>query len=116
MDYYGQSEFTKMLTDDVSEQLKKDIPATCTVALSQRQLCDLEMLLNNALHPLNGFMNEAEYYSVLENISLNNGLFWTMPITLDVSKEQIDSFAGANKIGLSDKEGFTRPTRDIESY
>lgn len=115
MDYYGQSEFTIMLTEDVSEQLKKDIPANCTVTLSQRQLCDLEMLLNNALHPLNGFMNEAEYCSVLENMALNNGLLWTMPITLDVSKDQIDAFAGATRISLADKEGFTLATLDIES-
>ena len=30
-------------------------------AISQRQLCDLELIINGGFSPLEGFMNQADY-------------------------------------------------------
>ncbi|HED34909.1 MAG TPA: sulfate adenylyltransferase, partial [Gammaproteobacteria bacterium] len=102
MSYYGEKSLTRMLSQDESEQFKKDIPVNCNITLSQRQLCDLEMILNGAMSPLNGFMGEKDYNSVVENLSLDNSLMWSLPVTLDVSKEQLDDFDGATQVGLCD--------------
>ena len=115
MNYYGSEFPINLLSEDKTEQLKKDIPVTCTVTLSQRQLCDLEMIMNGAMNPLSGFMNEADYRSVLENMALENGLLWSLPITLDVSKEQLDAFNNATQIGLCDEEGFMLAVIEIQS-
>jgi len=115
MNYYGEQSITQILSQDKSEQLKKEIPVNCNVALSQRQLCDLEMILNGAMNPLNGFMDEKNYNSVLENFSLNSSLMWSLPITLDVSKEQLDGFDGADQVGLCDGEGFMLAIMDVTS-
>jgi len=115
MNYYGKKSLVKMLSIEESEQLKKDIPVNCNVTLTQRQLCDLEMILNGALNPLKGFMGEDDYISVIKNMSLSNGLLWTLPITLDVSKEQLDAFGEATQIGLCDQEGFMLAVMDIQS-
>lgn len=115
MNYYGSESFVNMLSLEESEQLKKEIPVNCTITLNQRQLCDLEMILNNSMNPLNGFMRESDYLSVLENMSLSNSLLWSLPITLDVSKEQLDSFGEVKRVGLCDKEGFMLAVMDISS-
>jgi len=115
MKYFGSKVLNNMLALDESEQLKKDIPVNCTIALTQRQLCDLEMILNGAMNPLNGFMKEEDYNSVLENMALTNNLLWSLPITLDVSKKQIDLFKGATKVGLCDQEGFMLAVMNLES-
>jgi len=120
MNYYAKESFVKMLSMEESEQLKKTIPVNCTVTLNQRQLCDLEMILNGALNPLNGFMTEGNYNSVLENMALDslaseNNLLWTLPITLDVSKQQLDDFANADTIGLCDQEGFMLAVMNLQS-
>jgi len=115
MNYYGNSTFTPMLSIEESDALKKEISAACTITLSQRQLCDLEMILNNAMNPLNGFMGENCYSSVVENMSLDNSLLWSLPITLDVSKEQLELFGEVTKIGLCDQEGFMLATIDVDS-
>ena len=77
-----------------------------SVTLNDRQLCDLELLLTGGFSPLEGYMGEDDYESVLENMHLSDGTLWPMPITLDVSEE----FAGTVKEGdgilLRDKEGF----------
>ena len=113
MKYYDKESFVNMLSMEESEQLKKDIPVSCTITLNQRHLCDLEMILNSAMNPLTGFMGEADYLSVLENMSLSNSLLWSLPIILDVSKEQLDGFKDVRRVGLCDKEGFMLATMDI---
>jgi sulfate adenylyltransferase len=74
--------------------------------LTERQICDVELLLNGAFAPLKGFLNESDYNSVLENMRLADGALWPMPINLDVS----EAFAGGISIGeeitLRDHEGF----------
>ena len=54
--------------------------------LTPRQLCDLELLLNGAFAPLEGFMSAAEYEGVLRNMRLPSGAVWPVPVTLDVSE------------------------------
>lgn len=49
------------------------------------------------------------YISVVENMRLANGLLWTIPITLDVSKEQIEEskIAPSKRIALLDPRDYT---------
>jgi sulfate adenylyltransferase len=61
----------------------------------QRQLCDLELILNGGFSPLEGFMNEVDYTSVVNTLRLSKqdgqaqGVLFPMPITLDVSPEDV---------------------------
>jgi len=56
------------------EKLKKDSLRYPTYSLNERQLCDLELLLNRAFYPLEGFLNEKEYISFFNNLKkfINN--------------------------------------------
>ena len=73
--------------------------------LSARQLCDLELLLNGAFAPLNGFMTEADYGSVLETMRLENGALAPMPLTLDVSEAFAETLNLGDDVALRDPEG-----------
>ena len=53
-----------------------------TIALSPRQCADVELLRVGGYRPLEGFMCEAEYRSVLHHMHLPDGEPWPMPITL----------------------------------
>ena len=78
-----------------------------SLTLTDRQLCDLELLLNGGFAPLNGFMSQKDYDSVLNEMRLSNGSIWTIPINLDVSKDFAERINHNEKILLKDKEGFS---------
>ncbi|KAH8922416.1 ATP-sulfurylase, partial [Atractiella rhizophila] len=61
-----------------------------SISLTERQLCDLEMIVNGGFSPLEGFMDEKDYRSVLDTLRLANGALFPMPINLDVSKAKLD--------------------------
>ena len=41
--------------------------------LTNRQLCDLELILNGGFHPINGFLSKNDYDSVVNEMRLRNG-------------------------------------------
>ena len=74
--------------------------------LNDRQLCDIELILNGAFSPLDGFMNQRCYNAVLDSNRLLDGNVWPMPIVLDVKSDLADTVGINDKLALRDKEGY----------
>src|SRR6187549_1185822 len=72
------------------------------VAVNARELSDLEMLAVGALSPLTGFVGEKDYHSVLETMHLQNGLPWSIPVTLSLTEEEVKRVGGAEAVTLTD--------------
>ena len=82
--------------------------------LTPRQLCDLELLMNGGFFPLNGFLLEKDYNSVVENMRLADGTLWPMPINLDVSSQFANELKHGQKIALRDQEGVVLATLEVQ--
>ncbi len=89
-----------------SQQYKNNAVNYISHTLTDRQLCDLELILNGAFSPLDGFMNQECYNSVLEKNRLLDGNIWPMPIILDVKSDLADKIQIKDKLALRDKEGY----------
>ena len=81
--------------------------------LTERQLCDIELLLNGAFSPLEGFLDRDDYQAVLDGMRLVNGVLWPMPITLDVSEAFAAGLASGDRVALRDLEGVIVATLDV---
>ena len=81
--------------------------------LTNRQLCDLELILNGGFHPLKGFLNEKDYASVLSKMRLSNGQIWPVPICLDV--EGVEGLQIGKQILLCDLSEKPVATLKVES-
>ena len=55
-----------------------------SIQITDRTLCDLELLAIGAFSPLDRFMSRADYQRVLDESRLSNGMVFPMPITLSV--------------------------------
>ncbi len=81
--------------------------------LTQRQLCDLDLLLNGAFSPLEGFLGKADYERVCDEMRLVDGTLWPIPVTLDVSEAFADGIAAGQTIALRDQEGVLVATLEV---
>lgn len=81
--------------------------------LTQRQLCDLELILNGGFSPLRGFLERSDYERVVEEMRLADGTFWPMPITLDVSREFAAGLEPGHRVALRDPEGVIIAVLDV---
>jgi sulfate adenylyltransferase len=71
------------------DQLEAEAEKLPSVLLTERQLCDLELILNGGFSPLEGFMNEKDYNGVVDNLRLASGALFSIPICLDVDEKTI---------------------------
>ena len=90
---------------DSAQKLKLEAADLPSWDLTARQVCDLELLMNGGFNPLKGFMSEADYVGVVEEMRLADGSLWPIPITLDISQDFADSVEPGQDIALRDAEG-----------
>lgn len=96
---------TNLLSPREIEELKLSLFDLPSLTLSPQQLCDIELLLNGGFAPLEGFMEQGDYDSVLRRMRLENDALWPIPITLDVSQEFANKISINDAIALKDQEG-----------
>lgn len=95
--------------------------ATSEVELSDRQLCDVELIVNGGFSPLTGFMTEEEYKSVVETHRLPNGLLFGLPVVFDTDSETIQPGAsillkqGDRNIAVFDVTAKYTPNKPLEA-
>jgi sulfate adenylyltransferase len=76
-----------------------------SLSLSQRQLCDLELLMGGGFSPLIGFMGKTDHQSVCARMRLRDNTFWPLPTTLDVSEQMAGILTPGDDLALRDPEG-----------
>jgi sulfate adenylyltransferase len=75
------------------------------VPLDARTLSDLRMIASGVFSPLEGFMLQDDYESVVEDMRLSNGLAWSMPVTLSEREETARSLSEGEHVALVDGTG-----------
>jgi sulfate adenylyltransferase len=64
--------------------------ADLKIQLNDRQLCDTELIINGGLSPLTGFMDEATYKNVVNNMRLpGSNLLFGLPIVFDTDRDDL---------------------------
>jgi sulfate adenylyltransferase len=94
-----------LVSKSLAKRLKEQSAQWKSIDLTQRQLCDLELLMNGGFSPLNTFLNKKDYENVLDNMQLEQGTLWPIPIVLDVDEKIAKSLIIGEKIALRDPEG-----------
>jgi sulfate adenylyltransferase len=84
------------------------------VLVSSRQMADLEMLAIGAYSPLGGFMKRADYLGVVNDMHLENGLPWSVPITISVTSEQAANLKEGSQVALVNEHGTLQAVMLVE--
>ncbi len=91
------------VSGDAARSLEEKAASLRKHVLNSRELSDLELLANGGFSPIDGFMTQAQYKSVVDTMHLPDGLPWSIPVTLSVSKEEANAFKG--DIALTEADG-----------
>ena len=107
---HGSAELKPLLLNGAARDQALELASTLpTITLSSRERGDLIMFGIGGFTPLNGFMNQADWQGVVDNMRLqsgeNAGLFWPIPITLSAPKETADNLSQGDKVALVAQDG-----------
>lgn len=76
------------------------------VELDRWEVSDLKLIANGAYSPLTGFFKRDDYYSVIDNMRLSNGIVWSIPIVLGVSPGEAGHLDIGDEAALYTEDGF----------
>ncbi|MEX2949137.1 sulfate adenylyltransferase [Staphylococcus warneri] len=96
------------------EQLIENAKSLHSIILNQWSLSDLELIGIGGFSPLTGFMNQADYESVVEHVHLKNGHVWSVPITLPVSQAEANNLEIGEQVALYGEDGTLYGVLDLE--
>jgi pyruvate kinase len=75
------------------------------IQLDPNKQMDVEQISVGTYSPLQGFMGQEDFLSVLTSMRLANGIVWPLPIVLDVSEEKANELSIGEVVGLTDEQG-----------
>ena len=79
---YGERLVDLLVRSEEIESLKAYANALPSLTLSDRSVCDLELLATGAFSPLDRFMGQADYQRVRGEMRLEDGRLFPIPVTL----------------------------------
>ena len=108
----GGSLVDLILPPEVLPQALERAKALPAVRLSERALCDLELLATGGFSPLDRFMRAEDYACVVEEMRLAGGHLFPIPVTLPVTPD--DSIKLDREIALLDSRNEIVATMIVE--
>jgi sulfate adenylyltransferase len=109
---YGGELVTLILPSEESSQIRERASALPSLQLSERSLCDLEVLAVGGFSPVRSFMGSADLHRVLHDLRLADGTLFPMPITLPAPP--FEGLALDSEIALRDSRNNLVGTMRVE--
>lgn len=85
-------------------ELKEYAKGLVSIRISERAVCDLELLAVGAFSPLDRFMSQADHQSVLDTMRLTDGHIFPLPVTLPIDDEDRARITVGDEIALRDPQ------------
>jgi sulfate adenylyltransferase len=86
---YGGKLVNLIVTGKERDELIARISRLPSIKISMRAQCDLELLATGGFSPLDRFMDKSTYERVLEEMRMDGGTLWPLPITLTASPDEL---------------------------
>jgi sulfate adenylyltransferase len=102
---HGGKLVNRVVSGEERDELAREAGLLPKLQLNQRELADLEMVSVGAMSPLEGFMAESDYRSVVDSMRLENGLVWSIPVVLSAKTEDHRKFRSGDRLALADDAG-----------
>lgn len=113
---HGGTLIQRVVKGDKREELLKKANQLTQIPVNTWTISDLDLIGVGAFSPLEGFMNEEDYRSVMKSMRLADGTVWSIPITLSVDEELAAQLPIGEQAALvGEKDGVIYGVITVES-
>jgi len=110
---HGGTLINRVVEGDERNSLLAKAAGLPVVTLNSRETSDLEMIAIGAMSPLAGFMNEADYNGVVNNMHLASGVAWPLPVVL--APKDGEAVAAGSEVALVGEDGTVYGIMAVDS-
>ena len=89
----------------VNRIVEKDPAGLFSISITNDLANDVENIADGIFSPLEGFLNQQDFESVVSRGRLSNDVAWTIPIVLDVDEDTSKKMKDAGDVLLKNPEG-----------
>jgi len=112
---HGGTLVNRLVTGAEAVELLARARTLPVIALDARTASDAELIATGALSPLEGFLREEDYFSVVRRRRLANGVLFPIPITLSVPASRRSEIGERKELALADERGEVVGVIAVES-
>ncbi|MEM7794493.1 MAG: sulfate adenylyltransferase [Cyanobacteria bacterium P01_C01_bin.118] len=112
---HGKQLINRSLEGNERQDLFEKAHALPRITLSTRNIADLQCIATGIYSPLEGFVNEADYNSIVNDMRLTNGLAWSIPVTLQIPESEAEKCHVDGQIALTHPSGDILAVMTVES-
>ncbi|MGL4610749.1 MAG: sulfate adenylyltransferase, partial [Trueperaceae bacterium] len=98
---HGGTLVNRVLSGAARQTAADKVKTLPVLNISERTLSDLECIATGIYSPLEGFVSEKDYHSVVTTLHLSNGLAFSIPITLQVAEGEAEKVKVGSDIALA---------------
>lgn len=102
---HGNTLVNRVLSDAHAEEARKRASSLPQIVVSEDMIKDIKNIARGVLSPLTGFMNEADFVRVVEEMKLTDGTVWPIPFVLHVTEEKAEDFKSGDEVALMNEVG-----------
>ena len=102
---HGGALINRVVGEEHEKQLRSRIAEQPSINLDIAEFQDLCNISNGRYSPLEGFLTQNDFLKVVNDMTLEDGTIWPLPIVLGVSPEKAGELQPGDTVGLNDPSG-----------
>lgn len=111
---HGGKLINRIALGEVRDELLSEARTLQELVLDKRQLIEVDNIGCGLYSPLEGFLDEINYYSVINDMRLQSGIVWTIPIVLAVSEDEAAELKLGDRVSLKGQDNKVYAILDLE--
>jgi sulfate adenylyltransferase len=111
---HGGKLVNREVTGQEGEKVRRRAKKLTGLVLSEREVCDLEMIAVGAMSPLEGFMTQKDFSSCLNQKRLENGVPWPLPVVKSITVDEKKKVTSEKEVVLQDALGSQLAILEVE--
>ena len=110
---HGKRLINRTVSEKESKRISESFDEYHTLEVSKEIAQEIDNIAHGVFSPLEGFLNQIDFESVLAHGRLSSDIPWTIPIVLDIDASEIEGLKEGDMLGLL-YDGKPTATLEIE--